>query len=52
KKKTTTRKKDCSQVVCALKLKPCPKACPLSCGYIDSPDPCCPLLGKPVCPKH
>ncbi|KAI8385674.1 hypothetical protein BD560DRAFT_486676 [Blakeslea trispora] len=46
------KKVDCYKKQCPLFLKPCPKECPLSCGYVDSPDPCCPLLGKAVCPTH
>ncbi|KAI8371315.1 hypothetical protein EDC96DRAFT_502152 [Choanephora cucurbitarum] len=42
----------CYQRQCALILKPCPKECPQSCGYVNSPDPCCPLLGTAICPKH
>ncbi|KAI9267095.1 hypothetical protein EDC94DRAFT_692333 [Helicostylum pulchrum] len=42
--------KNCAKKMCSLNLKPCPKDCPQSCGYIDSPDPCCPLLGTPSCP--
>ncbi|KAI8095637.1 hypothetical protein BDF21DRAFT_353389 [Thamnidium elegans] len=41
---------NCAKKVCKLVLKPCPKDCPQTCGYIDSPDPCCPLLGVPTCP--
>ncbi|KAL0136339.1 hypothetical protein V8B55DRAFT_1579461 [Mucor lusitanicus] len=57
KKKTKSKGKskkssDCSKRSCPLKLKPCPKDCPQSCGYLDSPDPCCPLLGKPTCPDY
>ncbi|KAI7906594.1 uncharacterized protein BX663DRAFT_497028 [Cokeromyces recurvatus] len=55
KKKSNTKKhksssEDCRNVSCALKLQPCPKACPQTCGYLNSPNPCCPLLGKPTCP--
>lgn len=54
KKKKNKKKysKDCKKRTCPLVLKPCPKDCPMSCGYIDSPDPCCPLLGKPSCPDY
>ncbi|KAK4511306.1 uncharacterized protein ATC70_012521 [Mucor velutinosus] len=55
KNKTKSKSKkssDCSKRYCSMKLKPCPKDCPQSCGYLDSPDPCCPLLGKPTCPDY
>ncbi|KAI8052572.1 uncharacterized protein B0P05DRAFT_561991 [Gilbertella persicaria] len=52
KKSSHKNKTDCSKRACSLKLKPCPKKCPQSCGYINSPDSCCPLLGTPVCPKY
>ncbi|CAO3646170.1 unnamed protein product [Mucor hiemalis] len=56
KKKNKNKKKkyskDCKKRSCPLVLKPCPKDCPMSCGYINSPDPCCPLLGKPSCPDY
>ncbi|KAG2213538.1 hypothetical protein INT47_009212, partial [Mucor saturninus] len=46
------KRRDCRNRVCSLYLKKCPKACPQSCGYLNSPDPCCPLLGKPTCPDY
>ncbi|KAL9547994.1 hypothetical protein PS6_006836 [Mucor atramentarius] len=55
KKKSKSKSKkssDCSKRSCPMKLKPCPKDCPQSCGYLNSPDPCCPLLGKPTCPDY
>ncbi|CAO3689248.1 unnamed protein product [Rhizopus stolonifer] len=44
-------KLDCSDFACATVINPCPKECPESCEYHDSPNPCCPLLGTPVCTK-
>ncbi|KAG2191909.1 hypothetical protein INT46_006791 [Mucor plumbeus] len=52
KKKNKKKSSDCSKRSCPMKLKPCPKDCPQSCGYLDSSDPCCPLLGKPTCPDY
>ncbi|KAI9480510.1 MAG: hypothetical protein EXX96DRAFT_183568 [Benjaminiella poitrasii] len=51
-KKVSKKRKsgNCSNARCPLKLQACPKACPQTCGYLNSPDPCCPLLGKPTCP--
>ncbi|KAI9361775.1 hypothetical protein BD770DRAFT_470493 [Pilaira anomala] len=43
---------DCRNRRCSFQLEPCPKECKYSCGYMDSPDPCCPLLGTPTCPEY
>ncbi|EPB84131.1 hypothetical protein HMPREF1544_09119 [Mucor circinelloides 1006PhL] len=51
-KSKSKKSSDCSKRSCPMKLKPCPKDCPQSCGYLNSPDPCCPLLGKPTCPDY
>ncbi|EIE81571.1 hypothetical protein RO3G_06276 [Rhizopus delemar RA 99-880] len=51
-KNHTKDKKNCSGHVCATLINPCPDKCPNSCHYRNSPDPCCPLLGIPFCPKH